>query len=33
MMAVDDMDNDDEERDTVFAAVGSGNDMLGLFDE
>ncbi|MEA1952115.1 MAG: hypothetical protein U9N87_12070, partial [Planctomycetota bacterium] len=33
MMAVEDMDDDEEERDAVFAEVGAVDDMLGLFDE
>ena len=32
MMSVEDMDDDDE-RDAVFAAVGTADDAYGLFDE
>ncbi len=33
MMGVADMDDEDDARDAVFAAVGSEGDMLGLLDE
>ena len=33
LMNVEDMDEDDDARDAVFAAVGAADDALGLFDE
>ncbi|MBN2291128.1 MAG: CotH kinase family protein, partial [Pirellulales bacterium] len=33
MMSMEDRHDDDDERDAVFAAVGTGDDMLWLFDE
>ena len=33
MLSVEDMDDDDDARDKVFAAVGATDDALGLFDE
>ena len=33
MMSFEDMDDDDDARDKVFAAVGATDDAIGLFDE
>ena len=33
MMSVEDMDDDDDARDSIFAAVGATDDALGLYDE
>ncbi|MBN2293619.1 MAG: hypothetical protein JXM70_14415, partial [Pirellulales bacterium] len=32
-LAIEDINNDDDERDAVFAEVGATDDMLGLLDE
>ena len=32
-MAVEDMDDDEDAHDKVFAAIGATDDAIGLYDE
>ena len=33
MVSVEDMDDDDDARDSIFATIGTTNDVFGLFDD
>ena len=33
MMTVEDMDDDDDVHDMIFAGIGATDDALGLYDE